>query len=343
MRKLASIQKITDIQPIENADMIVCATVLGWKVVVKKDTFQVGDKCVYFEVDSYLPIEEKYEFLRPTCFKRHELLGEGFRIKTQKIRGQISQGLVFKLSECGLSEDLDIDTDVTEILNVKKWEGLEQFTNMGTIISGLPFSISATDETRIQSIPNIIEEFKDLEYYITTKIDGTSITMAMKDGIFKVCSHDNEIKNDGSSYVWDLAKKLRIEENMKRLGLDNLAIQGELAGPKIQKNRLKLNKVEWFVFTIVDLNTLNRLDFYTMKDICEKLGLNMVPLEEIGNDLPSKYSDINSLIERAKGLYPSGNKKEGIVIRPTKPCLSKVLMTDLSFKVLNNDFLLKEK
>ena len=190
MRKLASIQVITDIQPIPNADRIVCATVLGWKIVIKKDSFQIGDKCVYFEVDSYLPIEEKYEFLRPTSFRKHELLGEGFRIKTQKMRGQISQGLVFRLSDCGLSESLEVGTDVTEILHVRKWEGIEQCTNLGNIITGLPFGISPTDETRIQSIPDIIEEFRNKEYYITTKIDGTSVTMAMRDGVFK-----NHIKN----------------------------------------------------------------------------------------------------------------------------------------------------
>ena len=54
-RKLASIQRITDLQPIEGADLIEVASVLGWKVVVKKGEFQVGDLAVYMEIDSVPP------------------------------------------------------------------------------------------------------------------------------------------------------------------------------------------------------------------------------------------------------------------------------------------------
>lgn len=343
MRKLASIQIIKDITPIPGADRIVCASILGWKVVVKKDQFQIGDKCVYFEVDSFLPIEDRYEFLRNSSYKCHPLLGEGFRIKTQKMKGVISQGLLFTLSGCGLNEDLPVGSDVTDKLHVRKWEGVEVNSNLGTMITGLPYSISPTNETRIQSIPEIINEFKDLEYYITTKIDGTSVTMCMKDGVFKVCSHVNEIKNDGKSYIWDFAKKIKLEEKMKKLGFDNLAIQGEFAGPKIQGNKLQLKEAQWFVFTMIDLKNLSRLDYYKTKDICHQLGLTMVPVEEIDDNLMSHYPSPETLLQRAKGNYPCGRKKEGIVIRPTYPRYSYLIGGDLSFKVLNNDFLLKEK
>lgn len=342
MRKLVSIQKIDDIQPIEDADKIVCASVLGWKVVIKKDSFKVGDKCVYFEVDSYLPIEDRYEFLRGSSFRKHEVLGDGFRIKTQKLRGQISQGLVLPLKDCELDESLEVGTDVTEKLGVRKWISIETISDFGTMIQGMPFSISPTDETRVQTIPKIIDEFKGLEYYITTKVDGTSITVAMQNGKFKVCSHENEIKNDGKSFVWRMMDDLKIKEKLIANHLDNIAIQGEFAGPKIQKNRLQLAKPQWFVFTMIDLNTLERIDLYGMKDICKLLNLTMVDIEEIGFDLPSKYPTIGDLLERAKGFYKSGRRKEGIVIRPIIPCYSKILKKDLSFKVLNNDFLLKD-
>lgn len=345
MRNLVSIQEIKDIQPIEGADRIEIATILGWKLVIKKDEFKIGDKCVYFEVDSFLPIEYKYEFLRGSSYRKHELLGEGFRIKTQKLRGQISQGLALKLSSIGLDENIEIGTDVTKILNVRKWEPIEKISDFGKLLDGLPDGINKTDETRIQSIyDEIIPEFAEKEYYIATKIDGTSVTMYMKNGVFGVCSHEHECIEDSEihSCLWDYARKHKIEEKMRNANLDNIAIQGELAGGGIQKNKLKLLELKWFVFTIKDLLIGNRLSLYQMKDICKKMDIEMVPIEEIGFDLETKYPTLESLLERAKGKYSCGSNKEGIVIRPTIPIHSNVINSSLSFKVLNNDFLLKE-
>jgi len=98
-RKLATIRKVNEIKPIEGADMIELAIVDGWQCVVKKGEFKPGDPGVYFEIDSYLPIEERYEFLRKSSYKKipDQLQGqraEGFRLKTVKLRGQISQGLM---------------------------------------------------------------------------------------------------------------------------------------------------------------------------------------------------------------------------------------------------------
>lgn len=132
-RKLASIQYIHHITPIEGADRIECIHVLGWQCVANKGQFRLGDKCVYIEVDSYLPVCEKFEFLRSSSFKRNEILGEGFRLKTQKFRGQISQGLVQPLSILPKG-DYQIGDDVTELLGIRKWEVEERVTNSGTQI-----------------------------------------------------------------------------------------------------------------------------------------------------------------------------------------------------------------
>ncbi len=96
-RKLASVVKIVDIQPIKDADAIVVASVKGWKVVVKKGEFNVGDLAVYYEIDSFLPVRPQFEFLRKSSFKRMGS-SEGFRLKTIKLRGQISNGLLMPLS-----------------------------------------------------------------------------------------------------------------------------------------------------------------------------------------------------------------------------------------------------
>lgn len=343
MRNLVSIQEVKGILPIPDADAIEVIEVLGWKLVVKKDEFKVGDKVVYFEVDSFLPIEDKYEFLRKSSFKNHPTIGEGFRIKTIKLRGQISQGLALAPFDLGL-EDLPVGTDVTDRLGVRKWEPIETLSDWGTMREGLPDGVSKTDETRIQSIyDEIMPQFEGRRYYISTKIDGTSITMLRQNGEFKVCSHCNEILDNAPSSIWDYARKHNVDQKMIDADINNYAFQGEMAGPGIQKNRLNLTAPKWFIFTIKNLATGQRLGLEEMKTLCDKVGLEMVPIEEEGDNLIEKYPTLETLLERAKGKYASGQNKEGIVIRPVEPIHSNTVSGPLSFKVLNNDYLLKEK
>ena len=339
-RKLASVQYVHHITPIEGADRIECIHVLGWKCVANKGQFQVGDHCVYMEVDSFLPICERFEFLRGNSFKKNEILGEGFRLKTMNFKGQISQGLVQPLSI--LPEgDYQLGDDVTELLGIRKWEVEERVTSSGTVIGDFPDGISKTDELRVQSYPELLEEFKQVaSYYITTKMDGTSVTMYRKDGHFGICGRNFEYADDEKCAMWKYAHEHDIPKRMEEMGIDNVAIQGEFCGAGIQKNRLKLVRPEWFVFTVVDLNARSRMSLDKMRNLCKSLKLKMVPVEEEGIDFP--YDSVEQLLERAKGHYTSGMNKEGIVIRPTEPVYSKRIEGPLSMKVLNNDYLLKE-
>jgi len=112
MRKLASIQKILSIEPITGADAIEKATVLGWSIVVKKNEFKVNDFCVFCEIDSIMPDKPEFQFLSE----------RKFRIKTIRLKGQISQGIAFPLSILPAKTKIEENKDVTEILGVKKWE-----------------------------------------------------------------------------------------------------------------------------------------------------------------------------------------------------------------------------
>ena len=339
-RKLASIQYDHHINPIDGADRIESLHVMGWQCVANKGQFQVGDSCVYMEVDSFLPVCEKFEFLRGSSFKKSEILGEGFRLKTQKFRGQISQGLVQPLSI--LPEgDYRIGDDVTELLGIRKWEIEEIVTNSGTVIGEFPDGIPKTDELRVQSYPELIEEFRAVPaYYISTKMDGTSVTMYWKDGRFGVCGRNYEYADDDKCAMWKYAHEHGIPERIAENNLPDLAIQGEFCGAGIQKNRLKLVRPEWYVFTVIDLATHQRYSLHKMQELCEKLQLNMVPIEE--EKASFDYGSVDVLLERAKGKYQSGMNKEGIVIRPVDPVYSKTIEDPLSMKVLNNDYLLKE-
>lgn len=346
MRKLASIQRIWKIEPIEGADRIELAHVLGWQCVVNKGQFREMDLAVYFEVDSFLPIAPEFEFLRASSYRKTDIMGEGFRLRTMKFRGQISQGLMLPVSAFPvISEDAELGTDVTEMLGVKKWEIEERITTGGTMIGTLPYDIPHTDETRVQAEPDLIRAFAGLEYYISTKMDGSSHSVGIDENGFHVTGHNYEYKDDGNSPFYELVKSMDLQAKMEAFAaannLSTFTIQGELCAPGIQKNRLKLTKPAWYVFTIRENG--KRVGLTRMLEICEKLQLESVPIEEIGTDLPVKYPTVEALLERADGNYPKGGKKEGIVIRPTEPVYCELVSGALSMKVVSNKYLLKNE
>ena len=344
MRKLASIQRIWKIERIEGADRIELAHILGWQCVVNKGQFQEMDLAVYFEVDSFLPIAPEFEFLRASSYRKTDIMGEGFRLRTMKFRGQISQGLLLPVSAFpAIPADAELGTDVTEILGVKKWEIEERITTGGTMIGTLPYDIPHTDETRVQAEPDLIQAFAGLEYYISTKMDGSSNSVGIDENGFHVTGHNYEYKDDGNSPFYELVKSMDLQAKMEAFAtannLSTFTIQGELCAPGIQKNRLKLTKPAWYVFTIRENG--KRVGLTRMLEVCEKLQLESVPIEEIGTDLPVKYPTVEALLERADGNYPKGGKKEGIVIRPTEPVYCELVSGALSMKVVSNKYLLK--
>lgn len=344
MRKLASVQYVHDVTPIIGADKIELVHILGWQCVANKGQFKTGDKAVYFEIDSFLPVRPEFEFLRSSSCKENEILGSGFRLRTMKFRGQISQGLVLPLKELNVPESVDVGTDVTEYLGVRKWEIEERATTGGTVIGSLPYTVPYTNETRIQEMPELINEFGGKMYYITIKMDGSSHSISIDENGFHVTGHNYEYKDDDSSDFYKLVKargyKLAMEKYMTAEGIKTMTIQGEFCGPGIQKNKLKLSKPEWYVFTIiVDGKRVGLTDLLLITD---GLGMEHVPVEEAGVDLPKRYPTVEALLERAEGEYPNGGPREGIVIRPIEPEYCELIRAPLSMKVINNKYLLKK-
>lgn len=346
MRKLVSIEKIWDIEPIENSDRLECASVLGWKCVVNKGQFQKGDLGVYFEIDSFLPVRPEFEFMRNSSYKNTNIMGEGFRVRTMKFRGQLSQGLLLPIDTFPeLPENLEIGQPVADLLGVRKWEIEERATTGGNVVGTLPYDVPHTDETRVQSQPELIQEFAGKRYYISTKMDGSSHSLSIDKEGFHVCGHNYEYKDDGSSSFYEFVKERNYEYNMRhamgRFGFETLTIQGEFCAPGIQKNPLRLARPEWFVFTI-RVNG-ERVGLEKMQSLCKFMQMPTVPIEEIGDDLPLKYPTVESLLERADGNYSTGGRKEGIVIRTTEPVYSPTIGGSLSMKVVSNKYLLKNE
>lgn len=327
MRKLASIQKIKSLEPIKKADAIEKAQVLGWMLVVKKGEFEVGDFCVYCEIDCVMPDKPEYAFLKP----------RKMRIKTMKLRGQVSQGICFPLSVLPAGTPIKEGFDVTEILGIKKYEPPIPVSLAGKMKGRFPSFIPKTDETRVQILQDLIDNFKNEKCYITEKLDGSSVTYYIKDGEFGVCSRNLELLEDDKNSMWKIARELDIENKLRSLN-KNYALQAEIVGEGIQKNTLKIKGQTVFFFNIFDINKYKYLDFKEFVSLIKLLKLKTVPIISENYILET---DIEKLVEMSIGKSAINSKgwREGIVIRPQK---EKFINGErFSFKVVNPKFLLK--
>ena len=332
MRSLVTIQRVKAVSGIADSDFLELAHVMGWQCVVKKGEFKAGDLGVYFEVDSFLPVEQRYEFLRNSSYRDNVDNGQGFRIRTVKMRGQLSQGLILPVAQFPELGSFREGDDVTEKLGVKKWYIPETSTPGGIIIGERPHGIPTSDEIRIQSSLELLDELRGKPYYITTKMDGTSGIVYFIDGTIGCCSRNMEIKDEETALYWMPVYKYGLKEKLAKYG-KNIVLTGEICGPGIQKNKLRLTGHEWYVFDVKDWDAGRYLSYDKALEVCAELGLGFVPLEERGDSFA--YT-LETLLEKAKGKYPSGLDKEGIVVRDLASPKA------ISFKVLNNDALLKD-
>jgi len=327
MRKLASIQKIWALEPIEGADAIEKAHVLGWQLVVKKDEFKVGDLCVYCEIDSLMPDKPEYEFLKL----------RKMRIKTLRLRGQVSQGICFPLSVLPEGTPITLGLDVTELLGVTKYEEAIPAFLEGIMKGRFPSFIPKTDETRVQTLQELLDQNKGTLCYITEKLDGSSATYYFKNGEFGVCTRNMEILEDEKNTMWKFARETDLENKLRQLN-KNIALQGEIVGENIQKNTLKLRGQTVFFFNAFDIDAYKYLDFKEFVSLINSLGLKTVPMVEEEYVLEN---DIDKLVEMSIGkslINPQG-WREGIVFRSHKEQF--INGERFSFKAVNPKFLLK--
>jgi len=350
MRKLATIQTITAIEPIKNADSIELARILGWAVVVKRGEHHVGDKVIYCEIDSLLPECKEFEFLRNSCYKSAQIdaagnvaVPAGFRIRTVKLRGQFSQGICFPVSMVRDGDSLPVGTEVTTDLGIVKWEPPIPAGMVGKIKGPFPDFVPKTDEIRVQLLADALERHKGKPFIVTEKLDGSSFTAFHYQSEFGICSRNQWIdETDTSSKYVAIARSFQLSEKLAetaaRVGCD-LAVQGEMIGPGIQGNKYKLGFVALRVFNIVNLETRKLLDFDQMKEVIESLGLAPVPFLE---KLTLNHT-VDELVELAAGksVLNESTLREGIVLRPTVETYEQDTGGRLSFKAINPAFLVK--
>lgn len=345
LRKLASIRTIRAIEPIAGADAIEVAVVDGWKVVVKKGEFKAGDPCVYFEIDSFLPEgNPAWQFLVDKSSRIFEGV-KGHVLRTVTLRGQISQGLVLSL-DAALpgTNSFTLGDEVTNYLGVRKWEPEIPAQLAGQVKGYFPSWIRKTDEERCQNLEQeIFVDHADATFEITVKLDGTSCTYYHRDGELGVCSRNLDLKigpeNAGNTMV-DQLYALGLNKALTAIGR-NVAVQGELMGPGIQKNREQLKAPAFFVFNVFDIDAGK----YLAPDERTRF---LTTLQEAGGSVqhvPLLYkrvklidlglTNIERLLEFAEGPSLHHAVREGVVF--------KCYEDQFSFKAISNAYLLKEK
>jgi RNA ligase (TIGR02306 family) len=348
--KLAVIAQILALNPIEGADRIERATVLGWHVVVKKGIYKPGDLAVMIFPDSYAPksyVDETYTG------------SEKVRIKTVKMRGQYSAGLVLPVSEVYAAAERkghpskvwEEGEEVSVLLDVEKWVAPSSECLSGETKGEFPTQIlRKTDELNFRSHPEALQEahtsdsFSDVEFVATLKCDGSSGTFIYKDGEFKVCGRNKEFRFSEKNSFWKVAQKYNIEEILKSQTCE-LALQGEVCGPGIQKNPMKLEGLTYMVFQIRDVTSHVWWDWDKVKEFCGKFGIPHVP--EVTRFMFTKSTpsldDLQKLANETKYDHGRANA-EGVVIRPVRPIRSAALQQDWwSLKVMNQPYDMKKE
>lgn len=390
MRKLASIQRVLNVRPIEGADLIEAVDVLGWTVVTQKsNNLKVGDLVIYFEVDSFLNAEDP----RFASFEERFINWNGkrgMRLKTIKLRKQISQGLILPIGDfLELPNGLVEGDDVTEILKIEKWEPVEDNSTGNTGLAGrkigtFPSFIRKTDQERVQNYINELPKHRDETFEVSIKLDGSSMTVfhvgkssphyaeilldqetkaLRREGFFSrvlfkvkkalglvstpdsfvgVCSRNIQLAEDDSSHFTTFARENKLLEKLKSHGF-NIAVQGELIGPSIQQNHEKVDKLEFYVFDVFDIDAQEYVKPRRARAIAADLGFNYVPVIAEGDKVladPVHEGNARQLVEdilkQAEGPgMNKGVKREGLVYKSNE--------SDFSFKAISNSYLLKKE
>lgn len=354
-RKLASVRIVEDVQPIPGADAIEVATVGGWKVVVKKGEYSPGDLAIYFEIDSWIP-HKIAPFLSKGSSPRVYKGVAGEKLKTIKLRGQISQGLLLPVkkydpkSEVGVLEwfeiecngnigcpEVELGQDVTELLGVQKWEMDIPAQLAGQMRGSFPSWARKTDQERCQNLKKEIKKAFDenVKFEVSIKLDGSSMSVGFSpDGEFTICSRNLSLKTDqeGNSFV-EMARKLKLEEKLK--GLDGYMFSGELIGMGINGNWENLDHHEFYIFDIFDGNKGVYLSPEDRVNLVSKLGLNHVPILHHNASLRElNLQSVEEILEFAEGKSLYSPIREGVVFK--SEC------GQFSFKGISNKFLLKK-
>ena len=342
MRKLATIREISSISTIEGAHSICIYHVGGWKIVDSIGKYLTGDMVVMCEIDSFIPTEIAPFLTQAGHFPKEYKGVKGERLRTKKLKGVISQGLLLPLETLtNFPSDQWFDTssfegsDVSSLLGIIKWDPSAEFQSPDA--KGLfPSFIPKTAQERIQNLSKDFQNWKEegTIWEVTEKLDGSSMTVFYKEGQLGVCSRNLELKEDENNTFWKAAKSNGATSVLTNKG-KNIALQGELVGPGIQGNKYNLTDHVYFVYDIFDIDKQSYFLPEERQAFCKDAFLNHVPVLNHVHFTKDSTETIEDVLKSAEGKSVAGSKpeREGLVYKSYK--------TQDSFKAISNKWLCK--
>lgn len=352
MRKLATIREIQEIKSIPGADSICAHRVDNWWVVDSIGKYSVGDLVVYCEPDSWIPTE-----VAPFLCKGQEPREfdgvKGERLRTIKLRGQLSQGLILPIT-CELqtefahtffnfedARELQVGDDVTEFLGIKKYEPPVPAQLAGIVKGAFPSCFPKTDEERIQNLTSSFEELQEHDYEVTEKLEGSSMSVGLVPhghGMdFIVCSRNLNLKETEDNTLWKIARRYDIEKKLLNVPItDGIIIQGELIGEGIQGNYYGMKGHDFYVFAIYDVAQGKYYSPTARRKLCDELGLKHVPVLAANRSIKGKTIDEILLDADGRSQINPAKLREGEVYKRADGSNGQE-----HFKAVSNAYLLK--
>jgi len=333
MNGLAYIGRVVEVGEIPSSDnlvsvIVVCGAGGRWKSVVRKDEVKINDLVEVFLPDSILPQIQKFEFLRD----------RKFRVRQCRLRGCLSDCLIMPKDD-NFTKEFSIGDDITEVYKVVRYFKPLSFSMRGDALAPFPAFIPKTDEILVQKSSEVVDALQNKPFYITLKYDGASCTCYLHDNHFGVCSRTLELKDTSVSIWWEMARKYNIEKALRESFRDDIAVQFEVIGNKIQGNPCGISGHEIRVFDLFDIKEQVYLNYSELVEFCKRHNLPMVDVLVDGNSCSSFINDFIEYANSDQLVYANGNIAEGVVVRSKE--YKSVNGNRISFKVINSYY--KEK
>jgi RNA ligase (TIGR02306 family) len=324
---IVEVVEISEIKPHDNADKLELAMVKGWQCIVPKGQYRAGDHVIYIPVDAVLP-QELSDKIGVTKYLSKQ------RVKTAKLRGVISQGVIMSANECPLAV---VGADVAEDLGITKWEPpLPGQCTSGQPRPQHPDFLRYTDIENIKNYPDVLSEGE--EVVITEKIHGTNFraanVTAEKEGVagqagFHVGSHRMDFVETPENLYWRAARKYRLHEILP----PGYQIFGEIYGKGIQKLTYDLLEFDVRFFDL--MRDLKYVGYHEFMAFCQQWQLPMAPELYFG---PWN----KALLEKANGQSTiASHIREGIVVKPVQERWDHKVGR-VALKAISEQYLLKD-
>jgi len=321
---------VEDVLDHPNADRLEIVCVKGWKCIVQKDEYDIGDLVVYAPVDALIPITLS------DAMDVTKYLGKEGRVRTTKLRGEYSQGLIIPMDYVPPlpAEDWGLGgqdgylpgDDVAELLEIKKYE--PPLSTRGDRLPDHPAFHRYTDIENYNNFPDVLKEGEMV--VVSEKVHGSNCRMMNADGEFMVGSHNVRLKEDPDNLYWNAARLFDLQNILP----DGMEIFGEVYGKGVQKLHYDQKGINVAFF---DAFMNGRyLNYEAFVEFCTTHDLPMVPIISVG------LWDKNMLRHREGMSTIAGHIREGIVIKPVYERYDNVLQGRVILKRISERYLLKD-